>query len=332
MPVKLSDIARMTGVSKSTVSRALQGSPLVKEETRRLIQEKARELNFKPNALARAMATKRSGIIAYLMYRKNPPYAAHTFFGPVLDGAIEEATARNCHIILSAANDIEHTFDEHFIQDSIDGALLNSFYPDEVIREFEKRGIPLVVINDYVESRNNPFVVDDNYNGSCAVMEHLIRDRGHRKILHMTESLLHPSFRARYQGYLDTFRKYDLPVYREPVHAAHTTFEEGQAVMEEVLKGKEIPTAVFAVTDSLALGVIRAVRQAGLRVPQDIAVAGYDDIEPAAMSDPALTTVSVDRRGIGRLAVQALMEQIAQPDRPSRLITVENRLIIREST
>lgn len=138
MPVRLIDIAHLMGVSKSTVSRALQGSPRVKEETRRLIMEKAREMNYRPNSLAKAMATKKSGIIGFLMYRKSPPYVAHTFFGPVLDGAIAQAAEQGYHIILAAADDIENTFDEYFIQDSIDGAMIVSFYPNEVIKEFEK--------------------------------------------------------------------------------------------------------------------------------------------------------------------------------------------------
>ncbi|GAB1484893.1 LacI family DNA-binding transcriptional regulator [Treponema sp.] len=332
MSVKLSDIAKLTGVSKSTVSRALQGSPVVKEATRQLIVDKAREMRYKPNSLAQAMATKKSGIIAYLMYRKDPPYVSHTFFGPVLDGAIAEAALRGYHIILAAANDIEHTFDEHFIQDSIDGAIIVSYYPDEVIKEFEKRGIPLVVINDVVESKNNTFIIDDNYKGACAVLEHLIRDRGHRKIIHITESLEHPSFIARYQAYLDVHQKYGIPLFSEPYTARHTTFQEGIAVMETILTRKELPTAVFAVTDSLALGAIHTIKKAGLRVPEDIAVAGYDDIEAASMSDPALTTICVDRQQIGRTAVSSLIQQISDTVKASRVITIKNKLVIRETT
>ncbi len=332
MPVKLIDIARLAGVSKATASRALHGSPLVKEETRRLVMEKAEELKYKPNSLAQAMATKRSGIVGFLMYKKNPPYVSHSFFGPVLDGAIEEASNRGYHIVLAAADDMEDTFDEHFIQDSIDGAMLVSFYPKEVIKEFERRGIPLVVINDFVESNNNAFVIDDNYNGACAIMEHLIKDRGHSKIAHITERLEHPSFHARYRGFLDMHEKHKIKLYSKPYTARHTTFQEGSRVMEKVLSRKNLPTAVFAATDTLALGAIHAIKKAGLRVPEDIAVAGYDDIAAASMSDPPLTTVSVDRLRIGRSAVTALIEQISEPGKPSRVITIKNRLIVRDST
>jgi len=332
MPVKLIDIARLAGVSKATASRALHGSPRVKEETRRLVMEKAEELKYKPNSLAQAMATKRSGIMGFLMYKKNPPYVSHSFFGPVLDGAIEEAANSGYHIVLAAASDMEDTFDEHFIQDSIDGAMLVSFYPKEVIKEFQRRGIPLVVINDFIESENNAFIIDDNYNGACTIMEHLIKDRGHRKIAHITERLDHPSFHARYQGFLDMHEKYGIKVFCKPSTVLHTTFQEGFTAMEKLLSHKNLPTAVFAVTDTVALGAIHAIKKAGLRVPEDIAVAGYDDIEAASMSDPSLTTISVDRLQIGSSAVTALIEQISEPEKPSRIIIIKNRLIIRNST
>ncbi len=332
MSIKLIDIARLAGVSKATASRALRGSPLVKEDTRRLIMEKAKELKYQPNALAQAMATKKSGIIGFLMYKKDPPYVAHTFFGPILDGAIEQATNQGLHIILAVANEMDDTFDEYFINDSIDGALLVSFYPNEVIKEFEQRGIPLVIINDFVESKNNAFIIDDNYGGACAIMKHLIEDRGHKKIAHITEHLTHPSYRTRYQAYLDVHAMCHLPVFDGFVSVNDTSFRSGTNAMNQLLSRKEIPTAVFATTDSLALGAMHAIKNAGLRVPEDIAVAGYDDIEAASMSDPALTTIWVDRDRIGREAVAALAEQIADPEKPSRVITIHNKLVVRDST
>ncbi len=332
MPVRLIDIAHLMGVSKSTVSRALQGSPRVKEETRRLIMEKAREMNYRPNSLAKAMATKKSGIIGFLMYRKSPPYVAHTFFGPVLDGAIAQAAEQGYHIILAAADDIENTFDEYFIQDSIDGAMIVSFYPNEVIKEFEKRKIPLVVINNVVDSKKNTFIIDDNYQGACSIMEHLIKERGHTKIVHINEDLNHPSFSIRYRAYLDMHKRYNIPVFSEPYRAKHTTFQEGISMMQRILHQRDLPTAVFAATDTLALGAIHAIQREGLNVPKDIAVAGYDDIEAAAMSNPALTTIAVDRGQIGRAAVQSLIQQIADSEKTGRIITINNQLIIREST
>lgn len=333
MPAKLVDIARLAGVSKSTASRALRNSSLVKEETKQLVLETAKMLNYKPNSLARAMATKRSGIIGFLMYKKSKPYVSHTFFGPILDGAIEEAAKKDYHIIVAAANDMADTFNEHFIQDSIDGALLVSLHPREVIKEFERREIPLVVINDAIESKNNAFIEDDNYGGSCIIMEHLIKDRGHSKIAHITENREHPSYKARYNAFIDIHAKYGIPVFHGVALVdSASSFQDGYKAMKDLLSRKTLPTAVFATTDALAIGAIHAIKEAGLSVPGDIAVAGYDDIDAAVMVDPPLTTIKVEREKIGKAAINALMEQIADPQKPSRVITINNKLIIRSST
>ena len=106
--------------------------------------ETAKALKYQPNALAQAMATKKSGIIGFLMYRKGPPFVAHTFYGPVLDGAIEAATDHGYHIVLATSDDITDTFDEHFIQDSIDGALLVSYHSMEVIKGLGEGVFPLL--------------------------------------------------------------------------------------------------------------------------------------------------------------------------------------------
>lgn len=333
MKAKLSDIARLAGVSKSTASRALRNSSLVKDETKKLVLETAKMLNYKPNSLARAMATKRTKIIGFLMYKKNKPYVSHTFFGPILDGAIEEAAKRDYHIIVAATNDMADTFNKHFIQDSIDGALLVSLHPEEVIKEFDRRGIPLVVINNSMKSRNNAFIEDDNYGGACAVMEHLIRDRGHTRIAHITENRDHPSYRVRYKAFLDMHAKYGIPVFDGVVLAdSAASFEDGYNAMKDLLLRKTLPTAVFAATDVLAIGAMHAIKDAGLRIPDDIAVAGYDDISAAFMVDPPLTTVRVDREQIGKAAIIELMKQIEDPEKPSRVVTISNELVIRAST
>lgn len=362
MSIKLIDIAHLAGVSKATASRALCGSPLVREDTKERVQAVADAMGYRPNALAQAMATKKSGVIGFLMHKKSRPYIAHTFFGPILDGAMTEAARRGYHIVIAAANDNTHTFDEHFIKDSIDGAMLVSFYPQEAAAEFRRRRIPLVIINDFVPSPANTFLLDDNYGGVWTLMEHLVSERGHRKILFLTDRLTHPSYSLRYRAYVDFHLRHNIPMWGakplhtqieyyvpyltalrrhqmpdvahhgSPVIARTNSFEDGERAMEAVIKQGDLPTAVLASADSLALGAMCAIKKAGLRVPEDIAVAGYDDIDAAMMSDPPLTTVWVDRERIGHLAVGALIDRMARPDAPSKTIFVPNRLHVRQST
>lgn len=362
---RLIDIAKLAGVSKATASRALSGSALVKDATRDHVLEIAQRLKYKPNALAQAMATKRSGILGFLLYKKGKPYFGHTFFGPVLDGAIDQAQMQHYHIVLASTSDEKgNTFDEHFIQDSIDGAILVSFDPMAAVEEFRRRRIPLVLINEILPTEHNAFILDENYDGARAVMEHLI-SRGHRDIAIVADRFSHTSYMLRYMGYLHAHHKHALSVYANPslpaqdilggypinehilksnfqlkrlplegtplmVHS--TSPDAGEEAVKQLLATKHIPTAIFAMTDSLAIGCIRALKAAGLRVPEDVAVAGYDDVEAAQISDPTLTTVRVDREAIGRVAVSELLRQIENPQLPSRTVYVRNQLIIRDST
>lgn len=366
MKSRLIDIANMAGVSKTTASRALADSPLVREETKERIRQIAKEQHFQPNALAKAMATKRSGVMGFCMYKHGgTPYVGHTFFGPVIDGAIQEAKQHDYHIMLASTSEENSTFDEHFIQDSIDGVLLISFSPHDAICEFRRRRIPLVLINDTLPTPNNAFIVDDNYGGAYAIMNHLIHDRGHKRIAVITDRLSHLSYYLRYLAYLDALHASGLPVYNNPAmrsnniwgkyappdserlrlcgHAQQPiegtpiiirgTFPANAAqAMRQLLETGDIPTAIFATTDSIAFGVIKAIQEAGLRVPEDIAVAGYDDIEVAELFSPPLTTVRVNRHEIGRVAVCELLAQIADPNLNSRVRTVNNELIVRQST
>ncbi|HHY53223.1 MAG TPA: LacI family transcriptional regulator [Clostridiales bacterium] len=368
MKPRLSDIARIAGVSKATASRALANSPLVKEETKRRVLEVAKQYNYQPNALAQAVATKRSGILGFCMHKSQHPYFGHSFFGPMLDGAIEEARRHNYHILVAPADPANTTFDEHFIQDSIDGVILATFTPMEPIQEFRRRNIPLVLVNDAVPTPNNAFIVQDEYGGAKAVMRHLIKERGHRKIAFISDRLSHLSYYLRYLAYLDAHREYGLELYNNPKIKLGNVWGKfprpdrqklemlGQKVREIegtpiIIEGidssqardavypilmatddKDLPTAIFAATDSLALGTIEAIWEAGLEVPRDIAVAGFDDLPMSAAFTPPLTTVHSNPFEMGQAAVQELLKLIADPQRDSTIRWVDTHLVVRKST
>lgn len=364
---KLSDIARLAGVSKATASRALANSPLVREATRQRIQRIAKEHGYVPNALAQAVATKRSGIIGMCIYRKQLPYFAHTFFGPLLDGAISEAKKHGYHIVVTSTSLDFDTFDEHFIQDSIDGAILTSFTPLEAVAEFKRRRIPLVLVNDVLKTENNAFIIQDDYGGAAAMMDHLF-ERGHQSIAFLSDRLSHVSYHLRYLAYLHAHHRRGVSVYNNPdlppcrdlwgdfprldidaaklklfglePHAVEgtplivtdTTAESGANAVNELLKAGNLPTAIFASSDSLAIGALRALHKKGLRVPEDIAVAGFDDIALSESVWPPLTTVKAGPFEMGRIATRELVRQIEEPELESRVLKVATKLVVREST
>lgn len=362
--MKLIDIARMANVSKATASRALADSPLVKDSTRQRVQEIARQYNYRPNSLAQAVAVRKSGIIGFSLVKKEDPTFGHTFLGPVLDGAIQEAQASGYHLILSA-NTGNRTFDEAFIQDAIEGIIFASFAPAEAVRYFQERKIPQVVINDVLDAEHVGFVLDDNYRGGRALMEHLIHDCGRRRIAIISDRLSHASYLFRYLAYIDVLREKslapyankafqnddlygayqpsseivlrqhsltDIPRFGTPIITPGTEIQQGYAAAARIIQTGDLPDAVFVTADSLAVGVIRALTDAGVRVPEDIAVTGYDRTDISDVVVPALTTVQVNRREIGHSAMKLLIKFIKNPQRESEILHIPNELIIRGST
>lgn len=363
--VRLVDVAKLAGVSKATASRALAGSPLVSDQTRRKIEGIAKQYGYVPNALARAVATKRSGILGLCIYRKELPYFGHSFFGPLLDGAMFEAKERGYHIVVTASDQDDDTFDEHFIQDSIDGAVLISFSPLPAVREFRRRRIPLVLVNDLLDTENNAFIIQDEYGGATALMDHLFA-QGHRQIAFLSDRLSHVSYHLRYLAYLHAHHRRGLCVYNNPAlppmphiwdgyprpdaqklslfgltpHDLEGTPlitrgvlpQEGTRAVQDLLRAGNLPTALFASADSLAIGAMRALHEAGIRVPEDMAVAGFDDITLADSVWPSLTTVKAAPFEMGQVAVRELMAQIEDPGLERRICKVDTHLVIRNST
>ncbi|MDO4614911.1 MAG: LacI family DNA-binding transcriptional regulator [Lachnospiraceae bacterium] len=362
--MKLDDIAIMAGVSKSTVSRALANSPKIKESTRKRIQALAAEHNYQPNSLAQAVASKHSGILGFCLLKKEHPSFGHPFFGPVLDGAIQEAQKCGYHLIL-AANSGNHSFDEAFIKDAIDGVLLSSFSVESSMKEFQKRNIPQVIINDLLYSDDADFIIDENYRGGLAITNHLVHECGRKRIAVITDRLSHTSYLTRYKAYIDVltasnaipysnsafrdedyYRDFaitsprvldelglsDIPHFGTPILATGTRIEHGYICGKRLLATKDLPDAVFATADALAVGAMHAFQEAGIRIPEDIAIAGYDDVDCGRAAFPQLTTIQVNREEMGRAAVRALVERIHDPKSSSKTLYIPNKLIVRGST
>lgn len=363
--MKLSDIAKLAGVSKATASRALSNPALVSQETRQRVLDVAREYNFRPNAMAQAVASRKSGLIGFCLYNKSRPYFGHTFFAPILDGITGQAKEMNYHVVLAITDQLQDTFEERFIEDCIEGAILSTFAPASMVEVFRSRGTPVVVVNDELSTEHTGFIIDDNYGGTQKLMSHMIDERGYTSIAIVTDRISHPSYLIRYLSYLDALSarglepysspalpeynllghvtdynriplercgQTDIPRRGTPVILSSLTPQSVQSGMDDLLHCPELPRAIFCTTDSIAISAILAIKARGLRVPEDIAVCGYDDIEAAATNDPALTTICVNRDAIGRSAMKLLKKFIDDPTRPSETICLQNTLVVRQST
>lgn len=387
----LNDIARLAGVSKATASRAFSNPSAVNENTRNRVLEIARKYNFRPNSMAQAVASRRSGLVGFCLYNKELPYFGHTFFGPILDSVTERAKELDYHVVLAITDQTQDAFEERFIEDAIEGAILSTFMPEKMVEAFRKRHTPVVLINDELTVDHTGYVLDDNYGGAKKLIAHLADDCGYRSIAFVSNRLSHSSNMLRYIGYIDALEERGLQPYSSPGLPRYDLFtslpskqrrdrayygyspgilneelfastreynrtmltrygyseipRRGTPVIfsgnspqsayegvQDLLDQPELPRAIFCVSDSLAVGVIKAIKARGLRVPEDIAVCGYDDVESAYLSEPPITTISVNRAGIGRTAINLLKSYIDCPNLPRKAIYMENELIVREST
>lgn len=361
----LEDIARLAGVSKATASRAFSNPSAVSEKNRELVLEVARRYNFRPNSMAQAVARRKSGLIGFCLYNKSRPFFGHTFFGPVLDGVTEQAKDMNYHVVLAITNEMQDSFEERFIEDAIEGAILSTFEPEKMVKAFQNRNTPVVIINDELDAGHTGYILDDNYGGAKKLMAHLIDECGYETVAFVSNRLSHSSNMLRYIGYLDALEERGLPPYSaaglpqndllgsvrkfnrkmlanygydiiprkgSPIVLRYNTpacaYENTLLLLDQPV----LPRAIFCTSDLLAVGVMKAIQARGLRVPEDIAVCGYDNVEAAYLADPPITTVAVDRIGIGHEAVKLLKTYIDNPSLPSKTVCLSNQLVIRGST
>ena len=362
--MRLSDIAKLAGVSKATVSRAFSHPELLQKETLDRVMAIARFHNYHPNTLARAVAHRRSGLVGFIMFHKSRPFFGHLFYGPALDGFMERAKARGYHVLLGATTRRNDNFEENFIKDSIEGAVLVTRDPEYLVNTFRDRNIPVVLINEESGQENIGCVVGDDYGGMTKIMDHLIGERGYQDIAFCSNRLSHVCNMQRYLAYVDALIKYDqrpyvnpdlpeydlldsyepnfhvlsrygrkeIPNFGTPIIFSSADTETAAKSMAKLLPLKKMPRAIVCMNDSIAIGVCQALKQAGYRIPEDVAVTGFDDIEMASYVSPSLTTIRVDPYDLGAEAMDLLLKYINDPALPSERICVPNELIVRQSS
>lgn len=364
MTIRMSDIAELAGVSIATASRAFSHPEKVQADTLERILTIAKRYNYTPNTIARAIANRHTSLVGFLLIHKSRPFFDHVFFGAALDGFLERAKARGYHVVLSCTTKRNDNFEEDFIKDSLAGAVLGTREPDTLIKEFRKRDIPVVLINNEAESENVSSAVDDNYRGMRKIMKHLIADRGYTDIAFFSDRISHYCNMQRYFAYIDSlteaglkpynnpdFPRYDLfdnykpnkkvmsrygveriTRFGTPVIFSGTDPENARKTLQKMLPLSKLPHAIVCSDDDIAIGVIKALQQAGLRVPQDVAVTGYDGIKMSEYPTPGLTTIHVDPYIIGATAMDLLQKSIEDPNQQAETIFIPNELVIRESS
>jgi len=328
MGATIDDVAARSGVSTATVSRVLSGSVPARPETRERVLSAARELDYRPSGIARALKRQETRTLGLVITDITNP------FYPQLVRAVESAAHARGYAILLAnggddpARELEHL--DLLVERRVDGiVIVSSRMTRRHAERLRRTSVPAVLVNDSVAGSDLPAVTTAHRRGASLATEHLI-GLGHRRIAHIGAPADQAASGQRRQGVRDALRAADLD---EPLVAIGDGGVAGGATAAEALIGSGT-TAIVAYNDLTAIGALRALRRAGIAVPDGISVVGFDDIDLAAWTDPPLTTIRQPTDELGRWAVEHLADVLAGNGGSLRTgpVLLEPALIVREST
>ena len=328
----LEDIARLAGVSRSTVSRVVNNHPNVSDNVRKRVLKLIQSTGYHPNAAARTLASQRSRMIGLVLPRSVSSFFTDPYFPRFSQGIAQACNQYDYTLALflvSTKEDEEKIFPRVSRKGSLDGILVQSGQiGDQLINRLVNTNLPLVIIGRPFHSNDVTYIDVDNINASYHAVNHLIR-LGYKRIGTIAGLVNSTVSLDRKEGYLKALIERGLNVDESLIVEGDFTEASGYIAMQKLLPAK--PDAIFAASDTMAIGAIRAAREAGLRIPTDIAFVGFDDLPIASQSDIRLTTVRQPIIQFGAKAVDTLIDLIENGIKPSRQIIMETELIIRDS-
>lgn len=329
----IKELAKITGLSVSTLSRVINDHPDVASQTRRRVKKIIEKFGYTPNLLAkdlRLQSTKTIGVV--ISDISNP------FFASVVKGIENTARQRKYHIILCESTEqdkleLEEESIETLLKKRVAGLLLTPAH-EKVMDILAKkgRGIPFVLMSRHFVKTPTNYVVSDDTLGSYLATEHLIK-KGHRKILYLNGSSRLSDARDRLVGYKKALLEKGISFDEGLVKTVPgINMEEAYNAVKRILAKKVDFTAIFCFADYLAMGAMKAIHGAGLRIPDDIAVVGYDDVEVASILEPPLTTIYTPKYQLGKKAVEILLDHLlGKKHRTLQQVVVKPKLVVRES-
>jgi len=330
--ITIKDIAKELGVSINTVSRALNDKPDVSEDTRQRILETADRLGYVPNTLARSLVAGETCTIGLICSDLVNP-----FYARIAQGVEETARADGYTTIIASTNEddaAERKAVDLMRSKRVDGIVISPTQMNhDHIARLNQEHIPFILVNRHIDEIITDYVINNNQHGAYQSVQHLI-SLGHRRIAHVTGPLRISSVRERINGYKQALE--ENGIHYDPTLVIHTdlTLESGYKIVLKLLQAKNRPSAIFAYSDHLSIGAIKAIRELDLIIPGDISLCGYDDIEYAQFLEIPLTTVRQPMYEIGQRAVFYLLEMIRAVDFTpgTHQEILEPELIVREST
>ncbi|MBK5201643.1 MAG: LacI family DNA-binding transcriptional regulator [Spirochaetaceae bacterium] len=308
MRAKVKDVANKSGVSMATVSRVLNGNTRVNEKSKQRVLAAAKELDYLPNQAARSLVLKKSNILGIIV-----PNLENSFNSKLLATIEEEADREGYKIIICCIQENlekEIKYVNLFRQMYIDGLIiLNEKINSKSRKVLNSCEFPIVQASVLIKGLKNSISINvDNRKASCELVNYLIKN-GHRDIAMITGNLVdQTSGQFRLDGYLQALKENDISVNENLIKSGNFTFDSGYKATKDILSKKEIPTAIFAACDEMAMGAASAALDLGYNVPNDISIVGFDNIESSRMYRPAITTIGQSTKIIGNLALMAILQ------------------------
>jgi len=328
------DIARALNISKSTVSRALQGHKDIKEETRVAVLEMASQLDYQPNLLAKSLVRSKTFTIGIIV-----PEFMNSFFPTVIIGAQEIASAAGYTVMIcqsqeSVATEIANT--RALLASRVDGVLISMTRETEDFdhfRVFGRHGIPVVFFNRVCETIESSRVYVNDYEGAFSAVEHLI-ERGYRRIAHLGGPPNLQLSQNRLNGYMDALKRHGLPVQPELIVPYDLQPANARLCTARLLDLPQRPDAIFCVNDPAAIQALLHAKERGIHVPGELGIVGFSDDPISSIIDPQLTTVRQPVADMGKIAMQILLEQVEKGigNYVPENTTLPTHLVVRESS
>ncbi len=325
---KIKDVAEAAGVSTATVSRVLSDKPHVSPKIRKKVLAAVERLNYRPNRVARSLRVQQSNIIGLIVSDIRNPF--FTF----VSRAVEDVTYQHgLSIFLCNSDenpDKEAMYLNHMRDENVAGVILSpTRQTADNFAETVKLDLPMVIIDRRVKDVELDTVLTDNIDSARKIVEHLIQN-GHTRIAALF-GVGSTTGRERRQGYLNALQQHGLPPLPELAFYVEAREEEGYKAARKLLQGSTSPDAIFTSNGLLSLGAYRAIRDKGLRIPQDIGFASFDETVWTPLVDPPITVIQQPTYAIGQTAIELLLKRLDDHSRPTSEVILKSKLVVRQS-
>lgn len=337
--VTIKDLARELGISPSTVSRALKDHPDISPQTKKAVNELAEKLNYQPNIVALSLRQSKTNTIGVII-----PEIVHFFFSTVISGIEDVAYSAGYNVILTQSIESlqrEMLNMKTLFNSRVDGMLISLSRETASFDHIEgmlAKGVPMVFFDRVYDHPSANKIIVDDFSGAKEATLHLIQ-QGCKRIAHIEGSPNLGITKQRLEGYLEALKEKNMPIDRSLIFPCpDATIEAGKEVTEKILEGGNLPDAIFATNDPVAMGAMQAIRNKGLKIPKDIAVVGFSNWLFTSMMDPPLSSVDQPGYEMGQEATKLLIRQIEakskddNDDPQPETKILKTRLVARESS